>query len=117
MKRLNRALETKEAEVLHLRSKLNHVRDEVEVQFKTTQEKYDELHARHLEMEERLEIMKEEADKVKEEHAEYEAVIRRNNGMTISEAEAKLLEIADRCSIYKICTAGIPRNSRNSWPN
>lgn len=52
------------------------MRDEADVWFKALQEKYDELHDQFLELEEKLEISKDEAQRVEEEHAEYEAVIR-----------------------------------------
>lgn len=39
--------------------------------------------------------------KVAEEHAEYEAVIHQVGGMTISEVEARIIELLARCRTYK----------------
>lgn len=71
------------------------------MKFTAAREKYDELQAQFLELEKKLEISKEDAELVFKEHAEYEAVICQNGGMTISIAEEKVKEITTRCSNYK----------------
>lgn len=48
---------------------------------------------RFLELEEKLEMSEDDAKRVAEEHAEYEAAIRRDKGITISEAEEKVKEL------------------------
>lgn len=77
--------------------------------FKVAQEKYDELQARHLQLEEKLLIAKDKAKVVAEEHAEYEDVVHRAGGMTVCEVEVKALEVAARCANYQ------GEYGRDSW--
>lgn len=90
----------KEAEVIHVRGLLSHAQNEAGVQRVMAQERYDELQARFFELEEKLEVYKDDARRVAEEHAEYEVIIHRNNGVTNSEAEAQVKELMSRWDEY-----------------
>lgn len=109
VKSLKKAFVDKEQELAACRAMTKFISDEAEVKLRAAQEKYDSLQARYIELEEKLEIAEDNAKTIKEEHAEYEDIIRRNGGITISDAEKKVEELYDRCTEYK------KRYGRYSW--
>lgn len=106
---MNRVIESKDVEVLHWQATLEHVHDESDVKFKVAHEKYDELQARYLHLEERLLIVKDKNKIVVEEHVEYEDIIHRAGGMTVSEVEVKALEVSAWYASYR------SEYGRDSW--
>lgn len=71
------------------------------MKFKAAQEKCDELQARYLDLKVRFLVFKDKEKATTEEHAEYEDVIHHAGGMTVSEVEAKALEVVARCANYQ----------------
>lgn len=87
--------------IAHLNEVAGHLRDEFEVKYWAMQVEQDGLEARYVDAKDIFLRTKNKSKVVRAEHAEYERVIHKLGGSTISEVEKEVLKVVQRCSRYR----------------